>query len=309
MKWARRVKPGLINHLYNYARLGIYHDELLLEVGWGLYARCKSIATVTDAVNKGEIPCPQCGETVYRPVKRAQYLEKKARAASHVEHSFNCPNCSRELTWSDCKDALIRNPRCFTCQQPLELSYSDDKLRCNYCGREWLRLDYRRSVVRRKWLPCPYCGKKIRRPAETTSRKTVDSASAGSSTPNYPCPKCGNLSGVHTRGKFHCLQCGYEQAWKAYRKRSERLKCSACGYEFTWNSWRQHYRGENLLIGNTPAVEQFLSRWPECNTPQKQLTQIDTLLHALHDRGAIAPAFLAASADKIKEFLDRLASQ
>jgi len=311
MQWARRIKLGKLSHLYDLAKIGIYDDDLLLEVGWGLYARCQSVLTVTNAVNKGKLPCPRCDQIVYRPVKHTQYLERKAKSVTHREPRFSCPTCKQELTWIDCQEALFSHPKCFirACQQPLELSYSEDKLRCNACGREWMRLDYGRSVRKRKLLPCPHCGSMIRRP----NRIKQDAHTAdGSSTPTsgkYPCPRCLEFSGTHTSGKFQCLQCGYEQSWKSYRRRSERLKCSSCGYEFTWNSWRQQYRGKNLFVGNIPAVEEFLSGWPGCRTPRKQLVQIDTLLHALHARGSIAPAFLAGNADTVMELLDRLAQQ
>ena len=306
MQWPRRIKLGHIYHLYNLARLGIYDDELLLDIGWGLYARCQSILTVTKAVNKGELPCPQCEQVVYRPVKHTQYLERKAKTVTHTEQRFPCPICKQELTWSDCQDALLSHPKCFTrtCQRPLDLRYSGDKLRCSRCGQEWERLQYGRSVRRRKWLPCPHCDNIIRRPD-----RAADGSARTSASGKYPCPRCRNSSGAHTRGKFLCLQCGYEQSWKSYRRRSERLKCSSCGHQFTWNSWRQRYRGQNLLIGNTPAVNEFLSKWPQCKVPLKQLTQIDALLHALHARGAIAPAFLAANSNTVMKLLDRLAEQ
>ena len=35
MDWAPRVKPIKIRQLYRYARLGIYEDTLLHDVGWG----------------------------------------------------------------------------------------------------------------------------------------------------------------------------------------------------------------------------------------------------------------------------------
>lgn len=312
VQWAHRVKLGQISRLYDLAKLGIYDNELLLEVGWGLYARCQSVLTVINAINKGELPCPQCEQIVYRPVKHTQYLERRAKAINYSEPRFSCPICKQELTWSDCQEALCSHPKCFirACQQPLDLCYSEDKLRCNGCGREWMRLDYERSVRRRKWLPCPHCGSIIRRPDRI--KQDAHAADESAKTPasgKYPCPSCHCSSGTHTSGKFLCLQCGHEQSWKSYRRRTEHLKCASCGHQFTWKSWRQQYRGQNLFVGNIPAVEEFLSKWPQCRTPQKQLTQIDTLLHALHGRGAIAPAFLAGNVDTVMKLLDRLAQQ
>ena len=53
MEWARRVKPWRIRRLYRLAKLDIYDDELLLEVGWGLYVRCRDVLTVSRAVAVG----------------------------------------------------------------------------------------------------------------------------------------------------------------------------------------------------------------------------------------------------------------
>ena len=55
MDWAPRVKPIKIRRLYRYARLGIYDDLLLHDVGWELYARCTAIATVADVYPRRDV--------------------------------------------------------------------------------------------------------------------------------------------------------------------------------------------------------------------------------------------------------------
>jgi hypothetical protein len=37
--------------------MGLYDDDLLMEVGWGLYARALDVALVAKAV-AGIVPCP-----------------------------------------------------------------------------------------------------------------------------------------------------------------------------------------------------------------------------------------------------------
>lgn len=304
MRWASRVKLGHVSRLYDLAKIGIYDDELLLEVGWGLYARCRSILTVKRAVERGEIPCPQCGETVYRHVKHQMYLERKT--ASRARLRFPCPGCNRELTWYDCREALRHDPKCFVCQLPLDWHYAENKVRCSHCMREWTWKQYRESISRRKLLPCPHCGTTIRRPEKIHRYIQIHDDLKDTSHRQYECPRCRGRA-VHTRGKLQCFKCGYEQSWKSYRRRAEHLKCASCNYEFTWNSWRRNYRGQNLLVGGLPDIEEFLSRWLHCKTSRGQLRQIDMLLHALHARGALGPAFLAGNMTTVAELLDRLA--
>ena len=61
MAWTPRIKPIKIRRLYRSARLGIYDNEALQEVGSELYARCSDIAAVADAHRYGKVPCPECG--------------------------------------------------------------------------------------------------------------------------------------------------------------------------------------------------------------------------------------------------------
>jgi hypothetical protein len=63
VEWAQRVKPIRICRLYRSARLGVYDDEALQDVGSALYARCCDMAAVADAYRYGQVPCPQCSAT------------------------------------------------------------------------------------------------------------------------------------------------------------------------------------------------------------------------------------------------------
>ena len=62
IQWAPRVKPGLIRRLYDLDAQGIYDEELIDEVGWGLLARCQSFIDAVNAV-AGRAVCHGCGET------------------------------------------------------------------------------------------------------------------------------------------------------------------------------------------------------------------------------------------------------
>ncbi len=312
MKWADRVKPSHIRRLYDSARLGIYDVELLQEVGCGLYARSRDVLSVAAAVYKGEVPCPQCGKIVYRPKRRESYL--KLEEASRSVARFSCPGCSNLLTWFDCREALRRAPKCFACGRPLTWRYTDSRLRCGYCDKEWSWKQYRQSVARRVRLPCPRCGRILRRPTPALrSSRAARSGDAGSGGEDVTCPRCG-APAVHSGGKLSCRRCGYQRAWRSYReslrRRSERLLCASCGNSFTWNSYRRQYSSRHLLTGgNKTAFETFVSGWPRCKTPGAKMMQIDALLHAVHGRGALGPMLIEGSTDSVMALLDDLAQR
>ena len=124
------------------------------------------------------------------------------------------------------------------------------------------------------------------------------------------CPKCDEVA-RHTTGYLHCTACGYKRRWRDYRKslkkRDEILQCKACGHTFRWQAWRKSAR--SLRTGNPQPAREFVNKWPKCRTPQARMIQIDTLLQALHGRGALAPLFLDGNEERIRQMLDELAAQ
>jgi len=310
MRWATQVSQAQIRRLYHLFKSGIYDDELLLQVGWGLHARCKDVLTVVRAV-RGEVPCPECGRAVYR--SKYQYYSKLKEHPPSAER-FSCPACKARPTWQDCKEELRNHPRCFACRSPLERDYTENRLACTRCGKAWSWQQYLASIRRRTWLPCPRCSALVRRPSGTrqdaegsTSKSRVRAVSE-----EARCPRC-QASARHAEGKIRCVECGYEQRWAIYRKRMkrrvERLRCLGCGHEFTWSTWRRWYQGLPLFTGNPGPVEDFLKKWPRCRTRERQLIQIDTLLRALHGQGAMAPLFVEGDSDSVMTLLNELAQQ
>lgn len=205
------------------------------------------------------------------------------------------------------------------------------------CGKTWTWETYRRSIRTRVRLPCPHCHCVIRRPdaavaskearlksAPTGERKAARlqstptggrNAARGQSTPTggideLRCPKCDEVA-RHTTGYLHCTACGYKRRWRDYRKslkkRDETLQCKACGHTFRWQAWRKSAR--SLRTGNPQPAREFVNKWPKCRTPQARMIQIDTLLQALHGRGALAPLFLDGNEERIRQMLDELAAQ
>lgn len=163
MDWlesTHRIKPLKIRRLYRSSRLGLYDEETMLDVGWGLYSRCLAVVAVVRALGFGPIPCPQCGTEVERKIK----LPSGVGDHFHARYAgwFHCPHCTKRLLWQDCRNALREQPRCFDCHALLGLDRGTNRLKCP-CGKEWDVRQYRQSVARRLRLPCPDCGALLRR--------------------------------------------------------------------------------------------------------------------------------------------------
>jgi hypothetical protein len=83
--WAPRVKQHKIRRLYEDDALGIYDENLINDVGFGLLARCQSFIAANEA-REGRAHCPRCGRTVEH--------------TGHKEDLMRCP-CGWQLTWGE----------------------------------------------------------------------------------------------------------------------------------------------------------------------------------------------------------------
>lgn len=295
------MKPARIRRLYKLSGLGLHDEVLLAEVGWGLHDRCRDALLVCRAV-QGEVPCPECGETVERASRR----RPPGGALRPNTQPFPCPECGEQVTWQECRDELRSHPRCFDCLQVLRWDFAGNRLICRRCGRNSSWQAYCRSVSARVWLACARCHKRIRQLVP----KDATGASSLRLIERVQCPEC-SAEALHAAGRLSCPACGYDVEWRKYRRRmkrrAERLKCSSCGHEFTWQSWRKRYAGEGLMTGMPAPLGRFLSVWPGCRTPQMQMIEIDRLLHAVHARGALAPVLIKGSQATVSRLLDELA--
>jgi len=82
--WAPRVTQEEIRRLYETDARGIYDEDLIDEVGYGLLARCKSFIEANEA-RAGRARCPRCSAAVTRACRKEELLR--------------C-NCGWELTWA-----------------------------------------------------------------------------------------------------------------------------------------------------------------------------------------------------------------
>jgi hypothetical protein len=85
ISWAAKVRNEKIRQLYRTDASGLRDDELLDEVGYGLYARCVSILEATEAA-RGRAKCHGCGHIIPHGVRRDEVLK--------------CSQCGWEVTWA-----------------------------------------------------------------------------------------------------------------------------------------------------------------------------------------------------------------
>jgi hypothetical protein len=86
--WAPRVPPAKIKRLYELDARGILDDDLLLDVGYRLYSRCKSILTISRIWRDKQLPCPRCEAIVLIDADRTE-----------IDFVLNCTMCGWTLPW------------------------------------------------------------------------------------------------------------------------------------------------------------------------------------------------------------------
>ncbi len=62
--WAPPLTQREIYRLYTTDARGITDEDLINDVGYGLYARCESILIATEAY-RGRVACPRCTQAIY----------------------------------------------------------------------------------------------------------------------------------------------------------------------------------------------------------------------------------------------------
>lgn len=88
--WAPKLPQRLIARLYLADSRGIVDEELLDEVGYGLFARCESMLIVTEA-SRGSVRCPGCGQTITH--------------TNNPKDLLKCRKCKWQKSWQAYKRA------------------------------------------------------------------------------------------------------------------------------------------------------------------------------------------------------------
>ncbi len=93
VRWSPRLPKHKLRRLYEQDALGIRDEDLLEEVGWCLYMRCRDILAVQRALKDGQVRCPRCDAR-----QAASYVPRRTR---DVDEVLGCPQCGWELTWGE----------------------------------------------------------------------------------------------------------------------------------------------------------------------------------------------------------------
>ena len=91
IRWSPRLPKHKLRRLYEQDALGICDEELLEEVGWCLYMRCRDILAVQSAIHERRVRCPRCDAR-----QAASYIP---RLTKDVDEVLRCPVCGWEVTW------------------------------------------------------------------------------------------------------------------------------------------------------------------------------------------------------------------
>ena len=123
IKWAKRVPQELISRLYNQSVSGICDDELIDEVGWGLYARCESVISATNGFEKKVLICPICGKDI-----------------ALKENIFDCP-CGFSAAWEEFKKSYKGKQLHASNAMPVFLTYQKDFPKAKTYGEKLICID------------------------------------------------------------------------------------------------------------------------------------------------------------------------
>jgi hypothetical protein len=91
IEWAPKVSLSKIRLLYVREAQGICDDELIDEVGLGLYFRCKSILEYTEAVENGRVKCMRCAR-----LGEETSINRESMKPAEL---LKCPVCSWQVQW------------------------------------------------------------------------------------------------------------------------------------------------------------------------------------------------------------------
>ncbi len=85
-KWSPRIPKHKIRRLYDLDAKGIRDSELVDDVGFSLFSRCKSFIEANNAIS-GKALCPNCSNLILHNQNKAEKMK--------------CEKCGWELTWGE----------------------------------------------------------------------------------------------------------------------------------------------------------------------------------------------------------------
>jgi len=117
------------------------------------------------------------------------------------------------------------------------------------------------------------------------------------------------------RGAASCPGC--EETIAHAVRGAELLRCPRCGWEMAWREYRKSFHGKYLITGNPEgAFTEYLRRLEAARTPRERMLAIDWMVHQVHswtlerEHPIGRPAavnLLEGNESKVVAFLDELA--
>jgi hypothetical protein len=106
IRWSRRVLPAKIRRLYESDAQGLLDEELLDDVGYGMYVRCRDILEVSEA-KQGRVKCRGCGHVIQRRGGEwVDYWGGGERVGGEDE-VLACDRCGWQVTWGAYNESVL----------------------------------------------------------------------------------------------------------------------------------------------------------------------------------------------------------
>ena len=105
IKWSPRLKKEKLTRLYKLNAMQIIDHDLLQDVAFTLYMRCKDIIAIYDAHYNQRVRCPLCYDS-----GNENYIDfpKGLKAKIKNEYVFSCPFCGGAFSWADFRQSHSR---------------------------------------------------------------------------------------------------------------------------------------------------------------------------------------------------------
>ncbi len=116
--WSRRVSRDKIRRLYESDARGMLDEELLDDVGYGIYARCEDMLEVAEA-DRGRVKCRNCGNIIVRQEgEEAEHPGVGIVLGGGEAEMLECEQCSWHITWGEyCKSLRCMSMRASMCER------------------------------------------------------------------------------------------------------------------------------------------------------------------------------------------------
>jgi len=97
IQWSSRVPAAQVRRLYEGDARGLLDDELLDDVGHGIYVRCQDILTISQA-QRGKVKCPCCENIILRRKSNRSTTRSSVHTFRWETELLRCRLCNWQIT-------------------------------------------------------------------------------------------------------------------------------------------------------------------------------------------------------------------